>query len=118
VQRLLCCSLRLAYDLTEAARDEAEEARDAAIAAGKPAGKSNRQIERETGVPRATIDRVVVVRQICTVQKVTHLDPFTTPEAAVVAEYCDIVSSRGERRWGAFRALQRVCRRISRGADR
>jgi FixJ family two-component response regulator len=51
------CSMQLAYDPTETARKQIEAERDAAIAAAKAKGKSNRAIARETGIPSRTVDR-------------------------------------------------------------
>jgi hypothetical protein len=45
-------------ELTEQARAVAKAARDAAIVAGREAGKSNREIARDIGVPRRPVDRV------------------------------------------------------------
>jgi hypothetical protein len=57
VCQLLQCSLRTAQRLTEPARRRRDAERDAAIAEGRAAGKSGREIARETGVPETTVRR-------------------------------------------------------------
>src|SRR5689334_3408297 len=57
VRDLLRCSTATAYTLTERARGAAERARDQQIADLKAEGKSEREIARDTGLPKTTVHR-------------------------------------------------------------
>jgi len=94
----------------EAARAITEAARDAEIMALKAAGKSVRQIERETGVPKSTVQDAVRNFQPRNSGHPDH-EPAEDParvehRAAVIAEINDSFSPRGDRWWNALRALE------------
>lgn len=59
VAAFLGCSVAKAYELTLEVRARAKEERDAAIVAGKEAGKSVRKIAEEVGVPPTTVQDTV-----------------------------------------------------------
>jgi len=106
VKALLQCST--AYELTQAARDAVTAQRDAQIAALKDAGKSVREIARETGVPRSTVHRVGVPDfqpgKTGQPERGDRLPPEEERWAAI-AEINDMLSPRGERWWAGYRAL-------------
>lgn len=58
VRALLACSERWARDLTADARAKAEAARAAEVERLRREGQSNREIARQTGIPRQTVDRI------------------------------------------------------------
>ncbi|HTB46276.1 MAG TPA: ParB N-terminal domain-containing protein [Acetobacteraceae bacterium] len=111
VQAILQCSTRTAYDLTQRARDAIDAARDEEIAAKKAEGKSVRAISRETGLPRATVQDHVRNLQDAKPGRAAELPleaPPQPPQMPGFAEYQEMTSERGERWWGALRALQQV----------
>lgn len=133
VQTLLQCSMRWAYELTEPTRRAAdaarEAARDAAIAQGKEAGKSVREIADEVGISKSAVGRAIsggvprshdaeagqpdaVPPPVLPARDIPlSLDAETGhyhPLAPAVAEYREATSSRGERWWAAYRALCRA----------
>lgn len=59
VAALLKCSARWASELTKAAREAAKVARDAEIQRLAEEGKTQREIQAETGVPQKTVSRVL-----------------------------------------------------------
>ena len=107
VRETLQCSMRCAYDLTEVARKKIEVDRDAEIAAKKAAGKSNRTISKETGIPRATVNRHVPGSNSQPAE-VSH--PAPEPGQAL---FDKMTSPAGERWWGALRALQKIAQQAS-----
>ena len=107
VREALQCSMRCAYDLTEVARKKIEAQRDAEIAAKKAAGKSNRTISKETGIPRATVNRHVPGSNSQPAE-VSH--PAPEPGQAL---FDKMTSPAGERWWGALRALQKIAQQAS-----
>lgn len=101
VAALLNCSVRWAYDLTAKAREDRERKRDAAIEAKKAEGKSNRTISKETGIPRATVNRMGGSE--LNTAKVSHLPQ--RPKHPAEVEFEDLTSVRGERWGSAYDAL-------------
>jgi ParB-like chromosome segregation protein Spo0J len=103
VQALLNCSMNWAYSLTAGARADADAARDAQIAAGKEAGKTVRQIAKETGVPRSTVqDRVRKPQTAKTGQA-------SPPQlAAAEAALPHVTNPAANRWWAALRALEAI----------
>ena len=102
--------MRCAYDLTEPARKRIEAERDAEIAAKKAEGKSTRAVAREMDLPQRTVQDVV--ERNSHRAKSAHQDdpPAEIPGQAL---YDDMTSPRGERWWGALRALQKVDQQAS-----
>jgi hypothetical protein len=108
VQALLRCTIRWAITLTEAARADANRARDAEIVARKAAGQSNRAIARDVGVSHQTVGRAVSGPKTNTSQmdhpaepKLLHPLPANAPKPLHPAqvEFNDMTSPRGQR-WG------------------
>ena len=102
--------MRCAYDLTEPARKRIEAERDAEIAAKKAEGKSTRAVAREMDLPQRTVQDVV--ERNSHRAKSAHQDdpPAEIPGQAL---HDDMTSPRGERWWGALRALQKVDQQAS-----
>lgn len=59
VIKLLLCGVRMAEELTRAAREEKRRARDEAVLAEAAKGTSPRKISKETGVPYGTVREVL-----------------------------------------------------------
>ena len=102
--------MRCAYDLTEPARKRIEAERDAEIAAKKAEGKSTRAVAREMDLPQRTVQDVVE-RNSHRAKSAHQDDP--PAEIPGQAPYDDMTSPRGERWWGALRALQKVDQQAS-----
>src|SRR5689334_7057569 len=95
VRDLLRCSTRTAYDLIAAARAAAERDRDQQIADKRAEGKSEREIARDTGLPKTTVhDSLARGRNL---QPAKSDQSDDTPEHLAVAEVRDMLSERGER---------------------
>lgn len=74
VATLLHCTQRWASTLTKDARERADAERNAEILQLKDAGNSNREISRETGIPHATVDRVVASERNSSEVRQSHPD--------------------------------------------
>ena len=110
VRSLLGCSIRWAYDLTAPARKKIEDEREAEIAAKKADGKSVRVIARETGLSKSAVGRAVGAPDLQPA-KAGHTEPPQEPPGQ--AKYLEMTSRRGERWWGALRALQTASEQAS-----
>ncbi len=69
VRGLLGCTERWARTLTQVAREEAKATRDEEIARLAAAGRSERQIAAETGVPNITVHDVIARKRKCSVSE-------------------------------------------------
>lgn len=110
VARLLGCSVSYAEKLTRQEQARLKAERDAKILALKEAGQSNRAIARDTGIPHATVDRIVAAPNPPGGGNEAPLtDPLLSADPPSWKQTLDELAGEPARNWSsALRALRHV----------